>query len=775
LVSIGSVARVIAFGALLALAVSTPVFSQDAFALDTVVVQAKKRAQLLQDVPAAISTLTAKDLSVAGINDVDDVAEHVPVFDLQRSNSVTTTSFRIRRVGNLGNIPTFEPAVGLFVDGAFRSRSFLAGDLLNVERVEVLSGPQTTLYGKNASAGVVAIYTKEPAPEPLVEGELSLGLFNLEDSASVRQMRLAASGPLSDTWRASIAAGKSRHGATATNAMAGAPDGDDQNRLALRGQLMWSPSSELDLRLIAGYVEERDNQGQPDVYLSPGAPSTTVINTLQQQGLAASCPENVPRNRVSCALTADTLDLDAFDITMLAEYRLVNGWKLTSVTAWDHYETRRDQDDVSQLLAPALFFHDSDEGTSAQQELRLISADDARVKWLGGAFYYRNDYNRGSHGDRPMFGANGELAFDPLWQALLGVPLALPNQLGMHDSHLGTRYLGLFAEATWSLNSRFSIAGGVRWHEEEKEGSIHNSLSLPGASIISIALTPGVAPDGEPVNGSVNRRRDNVAWSTTPQYRFDEHFTAYATVARGWKSGGFNTGFGNAPLSAREFDDESVRHYELGAKIEWTRVRIGAAAFHTEYRNYQDAAFRSVQFTVGNAERVELQGFEIEGKAALHERITGDFAISRADLRYATHTTGLCYPGRTPDGSDPGSCNLSGEHPIDAPEWQTHVGLEYAVPVRTGEIFARVDWSWTDDYNTSFSADPRLVQKAYSDVGLRLGARVAGSYEVVLWGDNLLGETVSYVDGVLNLFNDASYQSFLAVARSYGVTVRARF
>jgi iron complex outermembrane recepter protein len=145
-----------ALGCALALAASTGVLAQER--IENVTVWAQKRAAPVQDVPIAIATLTADDLSMAGIDDVDDVARQLPFFELQRSASTTTTNFRIRRIGNIGNIPTFEPAIGLFVDGALRSRSFLgAGDLLDVQRVEVLAGPQSTLYGKSTSGGSVQV------------------------------------------------------------------------------------------------------------------------------------------------------------------------------------------------------------------------------------------------------------------------------------------------------------------------------------------------------------------------------------------------------------------------------------------------------------------------------------------------------------------------------------------------------------------------------------------------------------------------------------------
>ena len=161
--------------------------------LDTIVVYAQKRAAPLQEVPMSVSTLSGADLEDAGINDIDGVAAHLATLDVQRSVSPLTTSFRIRRVGSLGNIPTLEPAVGLFIDGAYRSRSLLGtGDLLDVDHIEVLNGPQSSLYGRSVSAGVVSIYSRRPDQEPTADAELTAGVVD-----SARRLEWAGQRPAS--------------------------------------------------------------------------------------------------------------------------------------------------------------------------------------------------------------------------------------------------------------------------------------------------------------------------------------------------------------------------------------------------------------------------------------------------------------------------------------------------------------------------------------------------------------------------------------------------
>ena len=252
----------------------------------------------------------------------------------------------------------------------------------------------------------------------------------------------------------------------------------------------------------------------------------------------------------------------------------------------------------------------------------------------------------------------------------------------------------------------------------------------------------------------------------------------YATAAHGFKSGGFNTGFGRLPIDGREFGDEDIMSYEAGIKTElWEgRMRLAASVFYTEYDDYQDAAFVGAQFTVGNAAKAELKGVDFEGTVLLTESLTADFAVSYADFTYDENTSGQCYPGRAPNSpTDPSACDLSGENPVNAPEWKTHVGVLYEHPVSWGDVYARADWSWTSEYNTSFSADPRLVQDAYSWVNVRVGTRW-DAYELVAWVDNATDEEVVNFDAVVNIYaGDGSTQSFLQAPRSYGLTFRVNY
>ena len=758
-------------GATVALAQTSPT-------LEEVVVTAQKREQSLQDVPLAVSAMTEEGMLQAGISDIEDLSRQVPSLSVQNSNGVMTSNYRMRRVGNIGNIPNFEPAVGVFLDGAYRSRPFFSsGDMFDIERIEVLRGPQSTLYGKNTTAGVLAIYTRSPAES--FEGNASLDVGNVDGAQDATMGRFVGgvSGPLTDTVGASLGVSLIDQDHTYESALSTSDaEANNLKRQAVRGQLKWDASDALTTRLIVGYMEEDDDTSQGDVYFAPGSGADTARNILAAAGIAQTCSSNDPLDQRHCSLTTQTTDVKASEATLLVDYALDNGWTVTSISSWDWFKFEGTQDDATQLASPLLKFHDYQESDSWQQELRLTSEGGETVDWLVGAFYYQNDFDRGDHGNSYFFLEDTDSAA-PLPSILLGsifgrpTPFAAPGQNGIYNGKQDTEYLGIFGQATWNITEKFAVTGGMRWQQEEKDASVRQGVTIPGRSLLSLNLLV------EENSGGLDRTTDEVTWSLTPQYFITEDLTVYATAAHGFKSGGFNIGWGTTPMDQRQFQDEDSIHYEAGLKSTLLdgRMQLAVSGFYTEYNDYQDAAFISQQFSVGNAQKVELKGAELEGKILLGEHVSSDFAVSYADLSYDKYTDGLCYPGRTPTDAASGTCDLSGEHPINAPEWTTHLGLMYQTDVSWGEVYARTDWSWSDNYNTSFSADPDRVQDSYSWLNFRLGTRW-DKYEVVAWVENALDEGVANYDSQLNLFaNDPSYQTYRQPPLSYGLTLRADF
>jgi iron complex outermembrane receptor protein len=767
-----------------ALAWSAPAQAQaDGMApIEEIVVTARRREQPLQEVPMAASAIGGEGLEAAGIDTMLELSRRIPALQMISNTSPAQESFRLRHVGNLGNIGTFEPAVGVFVDGAFRLNPvFVAGELFDVARIEVLRGPQDALYGKNTTAGVIAVYTAEPARERAADAEISLGAVEGARDAAFRRFGGALSGPLTGRLSGSVAVSVLDQEETWTSALAaGGEDANGRDRIGIRGQLLWNVSAALDLRLIVSAMEEDDRQMSEDITYDPeGYVGGIVLPTLQAAGVSDVCTDNDPHNRRYCLTGAWRTDLGVRDATLLAEYRFENGLSLNAVTSWDHYTFKGTADDPVQIAAPVLRLRNTLANTSVQQDIRIASAGGESLDWLAGVFYFESEHEHGDSGQRPIL-LYDERSDDPtlsaLHQALFGFPDPLPfatqGQVGTLDAGQKTRYLSLYGHGTWRAGDRFAVGLGLRRLEEDKDARVVQSTNDPSPSILSLLLSPAaISATG------LERSARELTWSVTPQWFATETTMVFATLAHGFKSGGFNVGFGTLPIADREFRDEDIAHFEAGVRTELgrQRLRLAASVFRTDYDDYQDAAFVGAQFTVGNAERVELDGIEIEGTAVLGPRLTLELAASYADLVYARNTHGACYPGRVPDSpTDPGACDLSGERPVNAPKLRTHLGVAYAKPTAWGDFFARFDASRTSRYSTSFSADPRLEQGAYDWVNLRVGARL-NRFDLTLWVENLLDETVVNYDAVLNVYTgDGSYQSYLQPPRSVGTTFRVR-
>lgn len=748
--------------------------------LKEVIVTAQLREQSLEKVPIAMSVFDSEALVQRDMRDIKDIARSAPELEVQSNTEAVRVSYRIRRVGNLGNIPTFEPEVAVFVDEAFRSRTFYgAADLIDTERVEILRGPQLTLYGKNAAAGVIGFYSKKPQEEFNVRTELTLGAIEGATTAPLYRFKGFVEGALTDTLNGSFALGYRGHGHTDESVLSSySASLNNQNSLAMRAQLA-GQIGDTDLRLLLGHGRENDDRQDGDLYYDPsGWVANVVLPAFKSAGISTGCASNNYSDRKTCVRNAMHNRLNDWEATLLVNQTLFERWKFSSITSWDWFRFEGRWDDAPQVGAPLLRFHDTQRANSLQQQFRLASTAGEKLDWILGGMVYRNRFYYGD-ADRPLFLWDAESANPSVVvinQALLGAPLpfATHGQEGVFRSYQKSNYSSAFAQLTWNVDSSFSVNSGLRWQHERKFMRLNNTVNDPAPSIISLILTP------ESVNGEDQLNSESVSWSLTPQYRWSDFFNFYATLSRGFKAGGFNTGFGNVPIERRRFDDETITHYEAGIKgvTKNNKSRWAFSVFQTEFKGFQDAAFIGSQYLVVNAERADLEGFELEGELAPLGNAVIDAQISYAKFVYGKNTHGQCHPSRLPDSpTDPAACVLSGEHPINTPLWKTHIGAYFTQPGIGFNFYERLDWSWTDKYNTSFSNDPLLTQSAYHWLDFRVGMRWQDC-DIALWVNNALNEDVVDVAAVQNFYagpGDGSVQVYLQDRRSYGLTVAFAF
>lgn len=720
--------------------------------IEEITVTAQKRAQLLEDVPVAISALTFEFFKDANFVELEDLQSYVPSLMMERNANPFATTIRLRGVGNLGNIPNFEPAVGLFIDGAFRSRTGIGmGDLVDVERIEILHGPQSTLYGKNVTAGVVSIITKRPTKES--EGMLE-ATFGENDEYGLKGF---VSGPLAATVSGRLSVNvRNRDGLTYD--VFQQADMNEVEQLSLRGQLLFEPSDRLSILAIAAYSDKGDHIKccAPDTLYGP-------VSSLFTTVLSGQAPlDSDPANRVIAHNDTYRFQGDATEATLTVEYSFDSS-TLTGLTSFDTYEFFSSID-AEQTALGILKFDDRQTGDTVSQEFRLTSASGGSFDWLAGAYFYNNDFTRGS--------LNPSEPIIVLGQHISPVPL--PGTAGDESFFLGntkTRNFSVFAQGTWQLSERFSLTGGIRWFDEEKRFSVDSRANL--AVFPSLALSATV-----PASQSGKRDTNDIAWDLQAQYFAGEKMMTYVSVSHGVKGGGFNADWGALTLKQREFRDEDVLSYELGTKSSFfgRRLLFNAVFFHSEYDNFQNASFLGLNFIVRNAEKVITKGLEFDSTVIVNGWLKMNVAATFLGAKYNRFKAGPCYFGRTPDNPAEGTCVLDGEGLPSAPDLRFTLGGLGHWNVGGGELFARADWTWTDAVQTNTNLDPRSVQASYSILNGRIGWR-NDKLDVSAWIQNATDESVALVSGPQTLFGgiDGGLQFFLNNPRLYGITLRYHF
>jgi len=742
-----------------------------ALSLEEVVVTAQKRTQSMQDVPVAVDAMSGDQLAKAGFRDVDDVAAQIPSLIVTSNLSPLNASFRIRRIGNEGNIPTFEPDTALIIDGAFRSRSGIGlGDLVDVQSVEVLKGPQSTLYGKNASAGVISVNTEGPSAD--FEGMAELGIGN----EGLKQFKGYVNGGITDTVSGRISVSSTRRDQMIDNTIGAG--GDSQDGQAVRLQLSADLSDKLTSRLILGRTERHMNTMLGDTWYSPTV--VAVAGAMAQLGAGNPVTNNDPSDRVIEQVGTNKFDQEVTDAVLQFEYA-GDGFVFNSITGYEDYTSSNIMVGVEQMPSDLLVFNDLQEGTSYSQEFRLMSDSDDKFNWLVGAFYYNNEFARGDK-NSPEFELQDDIAMlgNVVGSVLLGTPVPVlfgsAGDSGDVYAQQDTESFGVFGTVGQYLTEDLKIDVGLRYSVDKKDGQVEQHTTTALGCILN-NLACSITPDASDFD-------DSDSWSAvtgnvTLSYFANEDTMLYATYSRGFKAGGYSLQWGNFSEEARPFDEENIDNFEFGWKAEaWDkRARINGSLFHTEYQNFQNATFIGLAFAVNNAEKVTVDGIEIDSTWLLTENLTASANLAYIEAKYDKYTGGQCAFGRSPENAL-GQCDLSGENLPFAPELTGNLALEWEQPVAGGDFYSRIDYRYTDKANYSSELDPRHQEEAYWVGNLRAGWR-NDTWDLAAWVKNV-GDEVYYVQKTASpiaskLDGGASYQAYTGTPRTFGVTLRMNF
>jgi iron complex outermembrane receptor protein len=716
-------------------------------ALEEVVVTATKRAQSLQDVPMAVNAFNADTIETAGINDASDLAILTPALNINVNTNPFAARMVIRGVGTAQTDPALEPSVGLFIDGIYLGRTGLGmSDLTDIERIEVLQGPQGTLYGKNTNAGAISVITKKPSFERS-EGYFEASVGNY----SMNKLTASISGPLTQNLAYRLSGNiNQRDGYYDNSAGVDFNDADDWN---IQGKLQWEPTESLSI-LLSGSRVERDTT----CCGADAVQDESVNNELVAQGLSPDSNDPYDYNVQSNADNRFAMESDLLSMTI--DYD--TGWgAIKSITAWNDYSYRVDQDPDRSELDILTLSNDKYSGDSFSQELRFTASPNDNVDYMLGVFYLEQNTKRG--GDEPFVFIGDDIITIGSQQDL---PFPLPFNFLVQpgdsltiDMDQDAETIAFFGQGTWHIGDQWHVTGGLRWSDEEKKSDLFSqtystafSYQILGASFLDSVSTP--------IDATLERSSDNVDWMLRAALDIGDDSMVYASAGTGTKSGGFQTV--NGAADDREFDDEDTTTYELGVKSTLldARLRINAAAFYSEIENFQ--AQRQLETGIGtyvsNESKVETSGVDLQVEAAPMPNL-----VLSAGLLYM-------HKYEITDGPEKGA-----DLPFTA-EFSGTLAATLVFPLGDGGVYWRTDYSYMDDHVTNVASAAQLRDADYDNrnlVNSKLGWR-NDSWNVSIWGKNLTDDKYAMQTAAPFLVSGMDAY-FLAPPRTFGATVRYTF
>ena len=745
-----------------------------------ILVTARRREEKSQDVPIAINAFGAAQIEATRTYNLRDLQQLTPSLVVTNTNP-RNTSINIRGLGN--NVSVYndglEPAVGVYLDGVYLARpGQTVFDLADLERIEVLRGPQGTLFGKNTSAGAVVVSTRAPSFQPEAGGDASVGNYQF------RQLHAYASGPISDRLAARLFVSRTdRHGFTYNRA--DGSYGQNYHDLNFRGQLLYKPSDRFSLRLIGDYGRQRANTaasillGAIRRYDNGTLFANNYYDRAARLGYAP-----VPAD-ASLRTTDQNGDpryrMGQHGVNLTAELEL-GGAALTSVTAYRAWNWYPHNDGDSTGLDAQKDAHQSNNQRQFSQELRIASTGERRVDYVAGLYYLYQTIRAEAVNFYGSQAAAWYLA--PATDPLIGA-LALDGYDIVSRSKPVTNSYAAFAQTIWHVAPALDLTTGLRYTYETKTGYFDQVASGADISALSAAQQAAVqairARYGVANAYRAETKAGRLSGQATLSWKAAPDALVYATYARGNKFGGLNLSnlTTTGPFAANPVvKPETIDSYEAGIKTSWAggRVTANAAGFWTDVKDYQttivDIDRNNVSYFT-NAGKVRTRGFEGDVRVAPTPWLSLYASGTYDDARYVDYANAPCpieVTGQT-------LCDLGGKRLPGVSKWAASAGGEARAPLgasfgHESEAYLGGDYSYRSHYYTTASDSRYSLIPGYSLVSLRFGVRAAdGRFDVQLWARNLTDKRY-YLS--LSAANTGAITGTLGDPRTYGLTLRTR-
>ena len=746
--------------------------------IDEIVVTARRREEKLQEVPIPVSVVDGDLLADTGSFNVNRLKELVPTVQFYSTNP-RNSAINIRGLGAPFGLTNdgIEQGVGLYIDGVYFARPAAATlDFIDVSQIEILRGPQGTLYGKNTTAGAVNVTTKKPSFTPGSDVELTYG------NLGFIQAKTSITGPITDKIAARLSfAGTQRDGVIYN--VATEDDVNDLNNIGVRGQLLYNVNENVDVTLAADLTRQRP-EGYTQV-VAGVAPTRRAANRQYAQ-IAADLNYTPPSFNAFDRLT--DIDSPSRSYQDLGGVSLTANWNtsigtLTSISAWRYWDwdPSNDRDFIGLPITT------KSAATSAQrqlsQEIRLAGDIRDNLNYVIGVYGFRQTIDSDPVQTQEQGSAAARFLLAPSEDAQTPGLLDGYGQRSFIES--STESAAIFGQLEWSVTDKLRVLPGLRYNYDKKDvdyrNEIYGGLQTDDPDLIRLQRSI-LAPQAYQADVDDT----NLSGQITLAYQLNDSVNTYATYAKSFKSVGLNTAgvpnnaAGQPATEAATVDPEDVQHFEVGIKTQpLPGVTANFAVFNTEIKDFQaqvvNASVGVLRGYLANADKVRVRGVEFDGNARINEYFSLYAAGAYTDGEYVSFKDA---PPPLELTGGPQVVDISGERLPGISKWAGSVGGEFKfngkLLGREGQYFSALDVSSRSDFSSSATPSEFLDVPGYTLYNARLGFRGNDSWDAFFWVRNLTDkdyyELLSAAPGGSGLFVGQPGDP-----RTFGITLRASF
>ncbi|WP_437881438.1 TonB-dependent receptor [Pseudomonas sp. LRF_L74] len=735
---------------------------QDDPALQTVTVTARRREEDVQDVPTPITTLSGATLEAQKVYRVQDLQQVLPSVNVAYIHA-RQSSVAVRGIGNNPASDGLEGSAGIYLDNIYLGRPGMAVfDLLDVEQLELLRGPQGTLFGKNTTAGVINISTRKPTFTPERSFEVSGG------ERGYFQGKGSVSGGLTDTLAGRLSFYRTRED--------GYIDNQHDSRTFLggeregaRGQLLFEPSEDFSLRWITDYNQEKSTNGVWALY--------GVSDRFRQRAaLIGASPQYDIKKREVNIDSDQAVNVWQGGTSLEANWKLDGGYTLTSISGYRYWhfipENDTDLTDQPAILHGGVEVHDR----QFSQEIRFASPTGERFDYVLGAYLFRQNL-----GNKTVqrYGPKADLFLRGLDTQIFN------NVTTQSNGKINTDSYALFGQANWHLSERLDLTVGVRGTYEEKQARVHRFDPQGGATLSGVDAITRQRQMGGLDTGDFGLHSASPSGLISLGYHFDDNLLGYASLAHGEKSGGVNLVAPQYGLTSDSLvvGPERANDAELGFKSTLLdgRLQFNANLFWTGIHGYQATTLAIIPgpltstSVLANAGSVRSRGLELETSYRPLRGLTLNFNGSFNDVTYLSFENAPC-PGEVSTVNSAAVCNLTGERVVGASRWIANLNGEYQwqldAPLRP---YVTAGYSYRSEAEGTLDNSALSKIDGYGLLNLSVGVRADlgdGELDASLWMKNVTDQDY-YLTAFA--FSNGSYTASVGQPRTAGLTLRYDF